>query len=434
MRAAQPHAHCTCECHHPTDQPCGDGVASGKVCAGGPCRRCGGESGNAHCPPPPYPCHEGTISFPPHQSAPTVTVELDPNEGRPGKGDPGESGWFGIKIKGYDRGRPSFGPRKNEYLPYLVIRSNPGDRGSRPVNSVFWESPDIFVASGIPAANAPLMPPTTAGVATVGAPTTLYAHVWNLGRAPVWGAYVEFSWFNPSLGFSYASAHRIGAAMVDLGDRFTSFESWREVEGPAGDRYLSRGSHAIVRCPVTWSPTWENNGHECLVVRVFEPFMDNVALTNYDARIDRHVGQRNIAVVEAHSPAEVDLLLDVAPSGLPGRAEIEVIVDDPNTMPWLQLYKGRGNQAPLRATGEVTAGLLPPTIAGTRRIDLAGLTLDARAAFLSRREHFDLGCDPVQIGLHAAADLEHGQAHVVRVRQRLDGTLIGGYTVVLMKS
>ena len=431
---AQQHGHCTCGCHH-------DNTRTPPKANGAPppcqdtCHRCGGAPKRPHCPPPPLPCHERTVTLPPHDPPPTVTTDPgDGDVGRPGKGDPGESGWFGTKVKGFDNGRPSFGPRKNEYMPYLLVRSNPGDRGARPPPGVFWESPDIFVASGTTSDNAPLMPATTAGVATVGSPTTLYAHVWNLGRAPVWGAFVEFSWFNPSLGFSYASANRLGSAMIDLGDRFTSFPEWRETEGPAGDRYITRGCHAIVRCPTTWVPSFENGGHECLVVRVFEPFMDAVALTTYDARSDRHIGQRNISVVQANSPAELDLLLDVGPTASPGRADIEVSVDDPSTMPWLQLHAGMGGVVPRKAVGPLTAGLLPPTMAGARRVDLAGLALGDRARLLSKRERFQLGCDRVQIGLHAAADLEAGEAHVVRIRQRVEGTLVGGYTAVLVKS
>ena len=430
------YGHCSCQCHHEKNPPAPP--AGGCAPLPPPCRdtchRCGGAPHRPHCPPPPLPCHDGTVTLPPHEPPPTVTIDPGDDGGRPGKGDPGEAGWFGTKVKGFDNGRPQFGPRKNEYLPYLVVRSNPGDRGARPLPGVFWESPDIFVFSGAPSDSAPLMPPTTAGVATVGAPTTLYAHVWNLGRAPVWGAFVEFSWFNPSLGFSYASANRLGAAMIDLGDRFTSFPEWRETEGPAGDRYVTRGCHAIVRCPTTWVPSFENGGHECLVVRVFEPFMDAVALTNYDARVDRHIGQRNISVVQANSPAELDLLLDVGPTEVPGRADIDVSVDDPSTMPWLQLHAGLGGATPTQAGGPLTAGLLPPTMAGARRVDLAGLSLGDRARLLSQRERFQLGCDRVQIGLHVAADLEAGQAHVVRVRQRVEGTLVGGYTAVLIKS
>jgi hypothetical protein len=245
--------------------------------------------------------------------------------------------------------------------------------------------------------------------------------------------YVEFSWFNPSLGFSYASANRLGAAMVDLGDRFTSFPDWRETTGPAGDKYLTRGCHAIVKCPTTWVPTFENNGRECLVVRVFEPFMDPVALTNYDARSDRHIGQRNIAVVQAQSPAELDLLLDVGPADAPGRADVDVAVDQPASMPWLQLYVGRRGPLPSASTNPVVAGVMPPTLAGTRRVNLSRLSVNDRRQFLSDRESFHLGCDPARIGLHASAELEPGEVHIVRVRQRQAGKLVGGYTVVLIK-
>lgn len=371
--------------------------------------------------------------MPPHDPPPSIGIDESGDDERPPKGTPGERGWFGGRIKDIERDGPKFGPRKNEYLPYLLVRANPGDRGARPLNGVFWESPDVFVAPETDAAAAPLMPATTAGVAKVGAPTTLYAHVWNLGRAPAWGAFVEFSWFNPSLGFNYANANRIGVAMVDLGDRFTSLPEWREARGPAGDHYLTRGCHAIVRCPTTWVPTWENGGHECLVVRVFEPLMDPVALTSYDALRDRHVGQRNIAVVPAASPAALDLVLDVGPTEIPGRAEVEMGADPPSAMPWLALYVGR-NRPPLRqAAGAVTAGLLPPTIAGARRFGLMGLPDDAVRPLLNHRERFAIGCDPVQIGFHASANVDRGEAHVLRIRQHVEGALVGGYTVVLVK-
>jgi hypothetical protein len=181
-------------------------------------------------------------------------------------------------------------------------------------------------------------------------------------------------------------------------------------------------------------PTWENNGHECLVVRVFEQFMDSVDPTNYNARIDRHIGQRNIAVVQAASPAELDLLLDVCPATAPGRAEVELSIDQPASMPWLQLYMGPDRAVPRQSSSPLLAGLLPPTLAGTRRVNLSHLDRAHRAPFLSQHERFHLGCDPVRIGMHAAADVEQGEAHVVRLRQSVEGTLVGGYTLVLLKT
>lgn len=68
------------------------------------------------------------------------------------------------------------GGRANTFLPYLLIRSVLGDRGDRPINVPFWESPDIWTAPGDPA-SAPAVPPDHGGVVTAGKPTTLYAHV-----------------------------------------------------------------------------------------------------------------------------------------------------------------------------------------------------------------------------------------------------------------
>lgn len=47
------------------------------------------------------------------------------------------------------------------------------------------------------------------GIARANAPNTLYAHVWNVGKAPAFGVRVEFYWFNPSLGISRADANLI---------------------------------------------------------------------------------------------------------------------------------------------------------------------------------------------------------------------------------
>ena len=51
----------------------------------------------------------------------------------------------------------------------------------------------------------------------------------------------------------------------------------------------------------------------------------------------------------------------------------------------------------------------------------------------STRERFRRGCDPLELTLHASvADLEPSEAQVLRVRQRIDGELVGGYSVVLI--
>ena len=240
---------CNCSCHKSTVKVicCRCFIATKSQCDCGEQRRCCGKP-----IPPRYP-------------------DLPPPPGwRPGNNPPGNpfsnatSEEELIKLfnqavldltrppAGPGRG-PQFGPRKNEFLPYLVVRAFGGDHGARGISVPFWESPDIFVAPNLAADAAPLIPTTRTGLAQAGAANTLWAHVWNLGRAPVFNARVEFYWFDPSLGFSSDSAHLIGVAHVDLGDR------------------TSGRAHTIVKCPTTWVPTFVNGGHECLVVRCFEP-------------------------------------------------------------------------------------------------------------------------------------------------------------------
>jgi hypothetical protein len=117
-------------------------------------------------------------------------------------------------------------------------------------------------------------------VLAVGEPNTVYAHVWNLGFAPLAGVRVEFYWFNPSLAIDGAHAHPIGVARCDLAGRGM------------------QGSHLLVKCPTAWVPVMENGGHECLVVRasgVGDPLGNN----EWAPWVNRHIGQRNVSVVSA---------------------------------------------------------------------------------------------------------------------------------------
>jgi hypothetical protein len=169
-------------------------------------------------------------------------------------------------------------PRRDQFYPYLLVRSVVGDRGDRPLGGVFWESPDIWTAPGDPSTT-PAVPASPGGTLTAGTPNTIYAHVWNLGRAPVIGAKVEFYWFNPSLAIDGANANLIGYARVDLQPRNLP------------------GCHALVKCNRAWTPAFVNNGHECLIVRVSGIGDPLNSAASWDPRSDRHVGQRNIAVV-----------------------------------------------------------------------------------------------------------------------------------------
>ena len=172
--------------------------------------------------------------------------------------------------------------RAQSFYPYLLIRSLVGDRGDRPINVPFWESPDIWTYTGAPSV-APAIPSNHGGVVKAGVPSTVYAHVWNLGRAPIAGVKVEFYWFNPSLGFSTANANLIGMARVDLGPRSSPM------------------CHQLVKCPAAWVPSVVNNGHECLVARAsaIGDYIDPAH--QWDSWADRHVAQRNIHVATAQT-------------------------------------------------------------------------------------------------------------------------------------
>jgi hypothetical protein len=168
--------------------------------------------------------------------------------------------------------------RVNSFYPYLLARSVLGDRGDRPINVPFWESPDIWTAPGEPA-NAPAIPTNHGGTAIAGQPNTLYAHVWNLGLAPLAGVSVEFYWFDPSLAITGANANLIGIARCDLSSRGMN------------------GSHLLVKCPKAWVPVVVNGGHECLVVRI-SGIGDPIGNNPWSPWLNRHVAQRNIAVVQ----------------------------------------------------------------------------------------------------------------------------------------
>ena len=49
-----------------------------------------------------------------------------------------------------------------------------------------------------------------------GKPHTLYAHVWNLGLAPLVGISVEFLVFNPSIAFGFFLAARVQPVLESI--------------------------------------------------------------------------------------------------------------------------------------------------------------------------------------------------------------------------
>ena len=86
-----------------------------------------------------------------------------------------------------------------------------------------------------------------------------------------------------------------------------------------------------------------------------------------------------------------------------------------------------------RPAAPTRTGLLNPVPVGVVPPDIDALPPDERTKLLRQRERFHRGCDQLHIPLHAfIADIHADEAQVVRVRQRIDGELVGGYTVVLV--
>ena len=307
------------------------------------------------------------------------------------------------------------GQRGDLYLPFLFMRANPGDLGARPVVGPFWESPDVLLLAGVEPAVAPRVPPQLGQTALGGKPNTVYAHVWNFGLAQAPNVVVEFYWCDPSLGIGPGGAHLIGATIVSLGARG------------------SGRSHAVVKCPTAWVPTFVNGGHECLVVRIWDETSDGIGTPPWDAALNRHIGQRNIHVIAAGTadrdsrdaplqlPAPLaPLTLKVGPLyGEP--AQVQVARAAPHQMPWLQLHTGVRGMFPGQAAPTGGLQLSAPTAIG------AGLSTGAAAG-----KHQVIGDDQQLSFSTGDAVPAPGEAHVYRVTASQQGQVFGGYTVVLL--
>jgi hypothetical protein len=311
------------------------------------------------------------------------------------------------------------GQRKDLYLPYLFMRANPGDLGARRVVGPFWESPDILLLAGVEPAHAPPIPSHLGQTALANQPNTIYAHVWNFGNCAAAEILVEFYWCDPSLGINPASTHIIAQMTLALGAKG------------------SGRSHAVVKCPEAWTPTFLNGGHECLLVRVWDNTADLPGEPKLDAAINRHVAQRNIHVVAPRAdampliagaplsatlqPALADpLMLKVGPLyGAPAQVNVERVA--PNNMPWLQLHTGERGKFPTAAPPTGVPALSRPVTSG------GGFSVGG----LGTQQHVN-GDDQQVAFTTSDQPPAQGQAHVYRVTANQDGVVFGGYTVVVL--
>jgi hypothetical protein len=166
-----------------------------------------------------------------------------------------------------------------KYAPWVLIRYDYTDLGFRPLpaNTPFWISPDIWVESSDPY-----------GHPVAGQPNFVHATVFNLGRAPAYPTRVQFYWGDPSIGLGAANMHLIGTEWV----------------------YIPQMHSMDVRCNTPWVPIMLNSGHECLIVNTSAPILDPI-IDPFQAWLDRHVGQRNVMVINASAGKQLKFKLAV---------------------------------------------------------------------------------------------------------------------------
>jgi hypothetical protein len=233
--------------------------------------------------------------------------------------------WFGLPTSDEERRRLAHLTanrdklvRQNKFVfqPFLMVRTYVGDQGVRPYGGHGYESPDIWVALGDPATS-PAIPSHPGGNPIAGKAHTLYAHVWNLGLAPIVGVSVEFLVFNPSIAFDGQTPLFRGVGRVDLGS----------VTSP-------KEAHKLVKCQTPWVPTVVNNGHECIIVRV-SGLANATDPHSFNPHVDRKVAQRNMHV--ALYGSNQSALLASLTKSLPKNTQLKLFVMGPEAQNLVEL-------------------------------------------------------------------------------------------------
>lgn len=248
---------------------------------------------------------------------PPVETEPDPNWTPTGSADR----WKG-QFSEIGRGRR---PRREDVYPYLLIRAmSPGDRARRPLWPPVpcWESPDILLIDATWAGEFSRDRLVTSPIA--GRSYRVFIRIWNLGRFPAAGVHVRAWFVNP--GFfgpgnagnpAYAPA-LIGGAFTDLADR------------------TRQDATVLVELDRAWDIPPGLTGHECLVASVSCPADPwNGA---FDANQDRHVAQRNLQILQPTASLAA-MVRALGPAGDPG-AMLEVTLGGPAVEPVLAAAGG----------------------------------------------------------------------------------------------
>lgn len=333
----------------------------------------------------------------------------DPTRPEPGKGDPDRP------IPNPNPPSPPKGDGNTgggdgpHYTPWLLVRYQPGDNGSRPLapGSVFWESPDVWT-QGSAGINQPVP----------GEPTKVFARIGNLGMQDATGVTVKYWWANPSIAISEATAHLIATDTVSI---------------PAGNTL-------VFQSPADWVPVVENAGHECLLVEAYIPVFDPL-VSPMDPVDDRHVGQKNEQLVIAQQGQMFHIQLNAHNFT---RTEQQVVVEARRALiprNFAHKFAGRHEWAgplldpTLALPVQIAVGREPLRVVPSARLLAAPLAAAVGGGCLPAP---DAGATQVfrpgevrTVNITGALppSAVRGEVYVTRVTQRIGNVITGGYTI-----
>lgn len=238
------------------------------------------------------------------------------------------------------------------------------------------------------------------GSPIAGSPCYLWARVRNTGSTAVTNASVRVYWANPAVGFDRTTANLVGSAFVTL----------------------AAGETSDVLCLSPWIPTLVNEGHECILAEAFHSSLDPLpGVPAFNVPTDRHVAQRNLAVVmalagqvfstafEAHNPSRKVRMFDLVLKE--GKfAQIEKLV------PLL----GRKFQLPKKQGRLLDAGFVRSPCPDARTMGEA----------VPRVDRLELG--PFGRAGYSIVGRLEGGATLVHVVQEHDGQLVGGISLLVL--
>lgn len=325
------------------------------------------------------------------------------------------------------RGRPH---ARAALAPKLLIRACPGDHGVRAPEgpTPFWESPDIHVVPAV-TSQPPSYDPHThtyGGQAPtlrpqVGHPHWVFVHVWNLGPLAAFGVTVSAWWADPTFAFDLEAADPSRRPHL-IGER-------HRLELPARN---DPSCHRRI-CVGRWTPITANHGHECLLAKV-TCMADGSPARSLDAHRDRHVGQRNLHVVEPDE--DLTPLMARLDTALPDGADLELLHGLHDLHPLLVAHHpvlAKTIHPPVAVAKLSHLGMMKAVAPRLYRpLMLSHPPVPApSAALLKQLGAVDLKARTVAARLNVIASAAAHTGHVLRFRASRNGQVLGGYTVIV---